>query len=101
MKLRTGGEPRPCLGHAGEPATRWQPATGGLSETLRPTVTVRMGDSARSSRVTCALRQRLVALRADGTIGDAAFQRVEEELDWGELDWAQLVRSGEPVDGKR
>ena len=28
---------------------------------------------------TQAERQRLVALRADGTIGDAAFQRVEEE----------------------
>ena len=37
-------------------------------------------------------RRRLVALRDDGTIGDAAFQRVEEELDWAELDWARLVR---------
>ena len=43
-----------------------------------------------------AQRRRLVALRADGTIGDAAFQRVEEELDWAELDWANLVRSGNP-----
>jgi len=34
-----------------------------------------------------AARQRLVALRADGTIGDAAFQRVEQELDWEELDF--------------
>jgi CPA1 family monovalent cation:H+ antiporter len=34
-----------------------------------------------------------MALRADGTIGDAAFQRVEEELDWAELDWSRLVRS--------
>jgi CPA1 family monovalent cation:H+ antiporter len=33
-----------------------------------------------------------VALRSDGTIGDAAFQRVEEEVDWAELDWSQLVR---------
>ena len=41
-----------------------------------------------------AQRRRLVALRADGTIGDAAFQRVEEELDWAELDWAQVVRAG-------
>jgi NhaP-type Na+/H+ or K+/H+ antiporter len=41
-----------------------------------------------------AQRRRLVALRADGTIGDTAFQRVEEELDWAELDWAQLLRSG-------
>jgi CPA1 family monovalent cation:H+ antiporter len=47
-----------------------------------------------------AQRRRLVALRADGTIGDAAFQRVEEELDWAELDWAQLLRAGQPGDGQ-
>ena len=47
-----------------------------------------------------AQRQRLVALRADGTIGDAAFQRVEEELDWAELDWAQLVRTGQRTYGE-
>ena len=41
---------------------------------------------------TAAERQRLTALRADGTIGDAAFQRVEQELDWEELDLQQLVR---------
>jgi CPA1 family monovalent cation:H+ antiporter len=40
-----------------------------------------------------AQRRQLVALRADGTIGDAAFQRVEEELDWAELDWSQVIRS--------
>jgi CPA1 family monovalent cation:H+ antiporter len=39
-----------------------------------------------------AERQRLSALRADGTIGDAAFQQVEEELDWTELDFEQLLR---------
>jgi CPA1 family monovalent cation:H+ antiporter len=43
---------------------------------------------------TDAQRRRLVALRADGTIGDTAFQRVEEELDWAELDWDQLLRAG-------
>jgi hypothetical protein len=41
-----------------------------------------------------------VALRADGTIGDTAFQRVEEELDWTELGWAQVVRSGQPAYGE-
>jgi monovalent cation/hydrogen antiporter len=41
--------------------------------------------------VPSAERNRLVALRADGTIGDAAFQRVEQELDWEELDLQQLV----------
>jgi CPA1 family monovalent cation:H+ antiporter len=40
---------------------------------------------------TSAQRRRLVALRADGTIGDAAFQRVEEELDWAEMGWAQVL----------
>jgi CPA1 family monovalent cation:H+ antiporter len=40
-----------------------------------------------------AERQRLTALRADGTIGDAAFQQVEQELDWEELDLQQLVRA--------
>ena len=42
-----------------------------------------------------ARRRRLVALRSDGTIGDAAFQQVEAELDWAELGWAQVV-GGEP-----
>jgi CPA1 family monovalent cation:H+ antiporter len=40
-----------------------------------------------------AERQQLSALRADGTIGDAAFQQIEEELDWAELDAQQLLRS--------
>ena len=40
---------------------------------------------------TSAERQRLLALRADGTIGDAAFQRVEQELDLEELDLQQLA----------
>lgn len=44
---------------------------------------------------TAAARNRLVALRADGTIGDAAFHRVEEELDWADLDWEQFLRSAE------
>jgi CPA1 family monovalent cation:H+ antiporter len=48
---------------------------------------------------TAAQRHRLVALRDDGTIGDAAFQRVEEELDWAELDWSQFLRVGQRADG--
>jgi monovalent cation/hydrogen antiporter len=52
----------------------------------------RYDDVAVVRAATRAQRQRLMALRADGTIGDAAFQRVEEELDWAELDWAQVVR---------
>jgi monovalent cation/hydrogen antiporter len=38
-------------------------------------------------------RERLSRLRAQGTIGDAAFQQVEQELDWAELDAQQLLRS--------
>ena len=43
---------------------------------------------------TAAQRTRLIALRNDGTIGDAAFQLIQEELDWAELDWQQFLRSG-------
>jgi Na+/H+ antiporter len=38
-----------------------------------------------------AQRRRLSALRADGTIGDDAFHRVEEELDRFELDVEQVL----------
>jgi monovalent cation/hydrogen antiporter len=48
-------------------------------------------DAAIAHRATSAERQRLLALRADGTIGDAAFQRVEQELDLEELDLQQLA----------
>ncbi len=54
----------------------------------------RDGEAAVVQAATDAQRRRLVALRADGTIGDTAFQRVEEELDWAELDWDQLLRAG-------
>lgn len=40
-----------------------------------------------------AERRQLSALRADGTIGDAAFQQVEQELDWKELDLQQFLRT--------
>lgn len=40
-----------------------------------------------------AQRRRLSALRADGTIGDDAFHRVEEELDWAELHAESLLRT--------
>jgi monovalent cation/hydrogen antiporter len=50
-------------------------------------------DAAVVHAATRAQRERLMKLRADGTIGDTAFQRVEEELDWTELGWAQVVGS--------
>ncbi len=46
-------------------------------------------DHVRSA--TAAARSRLLALREDGTIGDAAFQRVEQELDLEELNFQQLA----------
>ena len=51
-------------------------------------------DSVVIRAATGAQRRRIVALRGDGTIGDAAFQRIEEELDWSELGWSQIVTSG-------
>lgn len=55
-------------------------------------------DAAILRAVTAAQRRRLMALRADGTIGDTAFQRIEEELDRVELGWAQLLRAGQRAD---
>ena len=40
-----------------------------------------------------AEREQLSTLRAQGTIGDAAFQRVEQEPDWRELDLRQMFES--------
>jgi CPA1 family monovalent cation:H+ antiporter len=57
-------------------------------------------DAAVVRAATEAQRRHLVALRNNGTIGDAAFQRVEEELDWAELDWSQLLRAGQRTDGE-
>jgi NhaP-type Na+/H+ or K+/H+ antiporter len=48
-------------------------------------------DAAVVRKATSAERQRLVAMRADGTIGDAAFQRIEQELDLAELNLQQLA----------
>ncbi len=48
--------------------------------------------------VTEAQRRRLVALRAEGTIGDTAFQRLEEEIDRVEIGWAQLLGAGQRAD---
>jgi Na+/H+ antiporter len=58
-------------------------------------------DAAVIRAATEAQRHRLVGLRADGTIGDAAFQRVEEELDWAELGWSQIVTLGSRGYGKQ
>ena len=49
------------------------------------------GDAAAMRAATGAQRRALLALRADGTIGDAAFQRLEAEFDWTELGWAQVL----------
>jgi CPA1 family monovalent cation:H+ antiporter len=38
-----------------------------------------------------AQRRELIALRSKGTIGDAAFQQLQEELDLTELGWQQVV----------
>jgi CPA1 family monovalent cation:H+ antiporter len=49
---------------------------------------------ALTQRTVAAERRRLSALRNDGTIGDDAFHRVEEELDWAELN-AHMIRAQE------
>ena len=39
-----------------------------------------------------AQRRTLSELRAQGVIGDDAFHRVEEELDWGEIGAEAMAR---------
>src|SRR5436309_3615356 len=63
----------------------------GTKEVATATATPLDVDAAVLRAVAGAQRRRLVALRADGTIGDAAFQRLEVELDWAELGWAQVL----------
>ena len=60
----------------------------------------READAAVVRAATGAQRRRLIALRDEGTIGDAAFQRLEEELDWVELGWAQTLRAWQRSDGE-
>lgn len=45
-------------------------------------------------RAQAAERRTLVSLRARGVIGDDAFHRVEEELDWAELNVETMSRAG-------
>jgi CPA1 family monovalent cation:H+ antiporter len=64
-------------GAAGGPARPGGPALDAGAEVVRTAA--------------AAARRRLVALRSDGTIGDAAFQRVEQELDLEELNFQPLA----------
>ena len=57
---------------------------------------VMLSDSANILRAAMtAERRRLLALRPDGHIGDAAFQRIEQELDFEELYLQQLAPDDE------
>lgn len=74
-----------------------------LARLVRHTYEARLGStpSAESAgsvgellrRAVAAERRRLVELRDDGTIGDDAFHRVEEDLDWAELNAEALRRT--------
>jgi Na+/H+ antiporter len=52
---------------------------------------MKMLEGSNVRKALSAERQRLLALRADGTIGDPAFQRIEQELDLEELHLLQLA----------
>jgi CPA1 family monovalent cation:H+ antiporter len=58
-------------------------------------------DGAAVRAATQAQRRELMALRDNKTIGDAAFQQLEEEFDWMELGWAELLRQGDRVHEER
>jgi hypothetical protein len=56
-------------------------------------------DAAVVHAALAAERHRLVSLRADGTIGDTAFQRLEQALDLEELHLQQLVPMRSELEG--
>ena len=58
----------------------------------QPSAADATGMAALRRRALAAERQRLVALRREGQIGDDAFHRVEEELDWAEANVDERVR---------
>ena len=67
--------------------------TDGDRPARRPDLDAELWGSADAELVRAGMhaeRQRLLQLRTEGIIGDAAFQRVEEELDWAELSLRQL-----------
>jgi Na+/H+ antiporter len=51
------------------------------------------GDAEVIRAAMAAERQRLIELRDDGTIGDTAFQQVEQELDVRELDLQEVAQA--------
>jgi monovalent cation/hydrogen antiporter len=65
----------------GEPSGDGADAADGVAE---------LGDAARAALA--AERRHLFKLRDDGTIGDDAFHRIEEELDWADLNAEGLQR---------
>jgi Na+/H+ antiporter len=65
-------------------------ASDGLAHAASTDVGADDADAAVVRAATSAERHRLVQLRADGTIGDAAFQQIEQELDLKELDLQQF-----------
>jgi Na+/H+ antiporter len=88
LQLRRAEAARAGAMHADAPASTMR-SSGGDDDAVAVSVAM------------AAERQRLLALRDDGTIGDAAFQRLEEELDWTELGWAQVVGTGGAFKGTR
>jgi monovalent cation/hydrogen antiporter len=96
IAARPGAEAAELIRQRYELQLRRASADGASGNPQGPDATAaseRDADASAVRAATNAQRHRLVALRADGTIGDTAFQRLEEELDWAELDWAQSLRA--------
>jgi Na+/H+ antiporter len=75
---------------------RAEAEAGGAADATGAAAAANVDRSADAEMIRAAMtaeRDRLLALRADGTIGDAAFQQIEQDLDWTELDNEQLLRS--------
>lgn len=74
-----------------------------LRSNWRPVASLALGAVAPTIVVVAVVARLLVPdlpWAAEGTIGDAAFQRLEAELDWAELGWAQVIAPEHRVDRK-
>src|SRR5581483_6576760 len=86
------GGAAPATGGGTSPVPGAAPATAGPAR--EPDDGVEAGYLAAQRRAHQAQRRVLSELRARGVIGDDAFHRVEEELDWAEVNAEAMARSG-------
>jgi hypothetical protein len=87
---RLGGYARSCynrdgVGAAAELSGARNAVVRGPLWRIKAIVGRILSSAALGAKILPARRDRLVAMRSDGVIGDEAFHRLEEELDFADL----------------